>query len=162
MLRPALPSDSEVLLGVAVATGLFTPDDAAALLGGVLDDLHAGRLPNGHLVSVWIDPGGIPRGWMYAAPDVYTDGVWNLWWIGVAPSHHGQGIGTTLLSAAESAATEAQARLLVIETSALEPLAQTRHFYEHRGYTACGLLPDFYGVGDGKVIFAKQMRGASA
>lgn len=48
-------------------------------------------------------------------------------------------------------------RLLIIETSALPPTARARRFYERRGYAACGRIPDFYGDGDDKVIYAARM-----
>lgn len=50
-------------------------------------------------------------------------------------------------------------RLLVIETSATPALAATRAFDARRGYRACGSVPDFYGPGDGKVTFARTLRG---
>ncbi len=46
---------------------------------------------------------------------------------------------------------------MVIETRALVPLAHTRKFYENRGSRACGLVADFDRVGDGTVIFFRQL-----
>ena len=83
--------------------------------------------------------------------------VWNLWWIGVTPDRQGEGGGVALLHRAEADARAAGARLLVVETSALEPLARTREFYRRQGYQQCGTVPDFYAPGDGKVIFAKSL-----
>lgn len=155
-LRPALPSDTPALLELAVATGLFTPDDAEALLGGVLRDLHAGRLAVGHQAHVWPDAAtGEPAGWVYFAPTPKADGVWDLWWIGVAPGRQGSGVGAAMLRAVEARVHAADGRLLVIETSAA--LTRTRGFYLRRGYTECGRIPDFYAVGDDKIVFARRL-----
>jgi ribosomal protein S18 acetylase RimI-like enzyme len=159
--RPALPSDTPALLALAVATGLFTPEDAQALLGGVLDDLHAGRLGEGHQARVWTDAAtGAPEGWSYFAPTPNANRVWDLWWIGVDPRRHGAGVGTSMLRAVEELARAAGGRLLVVETSAAPALAQTRRFYAQRGYTECGRIPDFYDDGDDKVIFARGLARA--
>jgi hypothetical protein len=50
-------------------------------------------------------------------------------------------------------------RLLIIETSALPPTARARRVYERRGFSAWGRVPDFYGDGDDKMIYAARMPG---
>ncbi|QJR37599.1 GNAT family N-acetyltransferase [Gemmatimonas groenlandica] len=158
MIRAARLADTPTLLAVACATGLFAPAEASALLGGVLDALHADHLGPGHAAQVWSpNDAGAPSGWVYHAPDAHADGVWNLWWIGVHPEDHGRGGGDSLLDAVEAAVMAEAGRELVVEKSALPPLARARAFYARRGYIACGRVPDFYGVGDDKIIFAKRM-----
>lgn len=159
MIRPAVPADTPALLAIAVATGLFQPDEADALLRQTLDDLHAGALGPGHYAYAWIDDAsGEPRGWVYFAENAKSNHAWDLWWIGVDPSTHDRGIGTALLAFVEDFARAAAGRLLIIETSSLAPLARTRAFYARRGYAECGRVPDFYGDGDAKVIFARTLR----
>lgn len=158
MLRPASPNETRDLVALASSTGLFTPDEAEALLGGVLDDLHAGRLGEGHQVHVYADDRtGAAAGWVYLAPAFKADGVWDLWWIGVAPSAQGTGVGSKLLNFVESRVRDSGGRLLIIETSSTPPLAPARRFYASRDYQSCGTIPDFYGAGDDKVIFAKRI-----
>ena len=162
MLRPPLAFETPALVALAVSTELFQPHEAQALLGETLDAFHAGQLGEGHSVGVWDE--GQDRtalGWTYFAPDAHADGVWNVWWIGVAPSHHGRGVGRALLGAVEARVQAAGGRLLVIETSALPALARTRRFYERCGYAVCGRVPDFYADGDAKVIFAKRVTSAA-
>ncbi len=159
-LRAPVADDRSMLLSIAVATQRFAPEEAESLLGGVLDAYSSTSLGEGHelLVACTLDT-GTPVGWSYFAPDMFADGVWNLWWIGVAPGHHGSGAGRALLRAVEAHVTQAGARVLVIETSDAGGLARARRFYEREGYTARGVVPEFYGVGDGKVIFSKTLAG---
>ena len=157
MLRSSLPSESSALLGVAVATGLFEPESAEALLGNILSELHADRLGAGHTVAVWAAADRRAEGWVYYAPDAYAAQVWNLWWIGVSPDSQGKGIGRALLERVEAHVSASEGRLLIIETSSTPPLARARAFYRQNGYAECGHIPDFYAVGDGKVIFAKRL-----
>lgn len=158
MIRSATPDDTPSLIALADATGLFQPDEAKALLGGVLDDLHAGRLDDGHQAHVWSEePTAPPAGWVYFAPTAKADGVWDLWWIGVAPDHQGHGIGGELIQFVEAHVRDSGGRLLLVETSSLPKLAPTRRFYANHGYHECGQVPDFYADGDGKVIYAKRV-----
>ncbi|HEU4405874.1 MAG TPA: GNAT family N-acetyltransferase [Polyangiaceae bacterium] len=158
MIRPAEPADTPALVSLGVSTGLFRPDEADLLLRSVLDDLHAGRLGEGHLAYVWAEgPAEPPAGWVYFSPEAKADGVWELWWIGVAPTRQGRGVGDELLRFVEGRVGEAGGRILLISTSSLPLLERTRRFYAKRGYAECGRIPDFYADGDGKVIFAKRV-----
>ncbi|PSM32025.1 GNAT family N-acetyltransferase [Haliangium sp. UPWRP_2] len=161
-VRAALPSETGDLVNIGTSTGLFSKEEADLLLRQTLEDLHAGRLGDGHVVLVIEDPrvpGGL--GWAYASLDPKSNGVWDLWWIGVMPSRHGSGLGTLLLASVEEYVKREHGRVLVIETSALPALAATRRFYERRGYMASGTVPDFYGDGDAKVTFAKTLHAST-
>jgi ribosomal protein S18 acetylase RimI-like enzyme len=153
--------DRGSLLAIATSTGLFTPEEAEALLGDVIDKLNTGSMPAGHqAVSCRLNVNEAPVGWSYFAPDQHAANVWNLWWIGVSPRGQGTGVGTHLLQHAEHTIAAFGARLLIIETSAAAPLASARSFYEANGYLACGRVPDFYGEGEAKVIYARRPRSA--
>ncbi len=158
MIRHAAPLDTPTLVALAVSTGLFQPDEADLLLKSTLDELHGGRLGEGHQARVWTaGPGAPPTGWAYFSPDAAANGVWELWWIGVAPDHQGRGTGDALLASVEGDVRTAGGRLLLIATSALPRLERSRRFYAQRGYAECGRVPDFYADGDAKVIFAKRL-----
>lgn len=158
IITPVQKSERGALLDLAVSTGLFTPEDAANLLGGVLDSLAAGELPDGHAAVVCREPrDGRAIGWSYYAPDPYADKVWNIWWIGVKPDHHGSGAGRALLSHIEHAASAVGTRVIVIETSDQALLARARRFYIKHGYEVRGRVPDFYAKGDSKVIFSRTL-----
>lgn len=152
------PAERAALLSLAVATGLFTPDHAEELLGGVLTAWDAGALPPGHRVVACRDAGtDTVLGWSYVAPDPYADRIWNLWWIGADPTMHGTGAGAALLADAEHHAASHEGRLLIIETSDGAPMARARAFYAKHGYVERGRIPDFYAEGEAKVIFARRV-----
>lgn len=152
------PADREALIQLAVDTELFTDEEARALLGGVLDGLASSVLAEGHAaVCCRTQVDQAPGGWCYFAPDDHAAGVWNLWWIGVSPHRHGAGVGRALLHHVEETVRAAAGRLLVIETSESDKLARARRFYTAQGYTECGRVPDFYGEGEAKVIFARRL-----
>ncbi|TXH71758.1 MAG: GNAT family N-acetyltransferase [Thiothrix sp.] len=157
VVHSAQTGERSALLDIALKTRLFTPDEAEALLGGTLDGLADGSLPETHQSVVCRAPAGEALGWSYFAPDAYAEDVWNIWWLGVAPEHHGQGVAQALLSHIEQTITQLGGRVIVIETSDQQPLARARRFYAKSGYSECGRIPDFYGAGDAKVILARSM-----
>lgn len=153
--------ERQTLLNIAVGTGLFTVDDAEALLGSVLTELARGNLPDGHAAVCWRPHVGAPAaGWAYFAPDAFAAQVWNLWWIGVLPEFRGSGAGAALLAHAERVAHAAGARILVIETSDQPVLARAQRFYITGGYAERGRIPDFYGDGEAKVVFSRRLAGS--
>jgi ribosomal protein S18 acetylase RimI-like enzyme len=157
MIRPAAPDDTPALVALAISTGLFQPEEADVLLRAVLDDLHGGRLGPDHVAVVWCaSASAAPSGWAYFSSNEKADRVWDLWWIGVDPARHGQGVGDALLSFVESEVRSRGGRMLLIETSSLPPTARARRFYEKRGYATCGRVPDFYGEGDDKVVYVAR------
>ena len=150
--------ERNALLALAVCTGLFTDEDADGLLGGVLDSYFSGELPEHHTVVACREHHGDPAiGWTYFAPDQYAENVWNVWWIGVDPKRHGTGAGNALLTYIEQVIAATGGRVVVIETSDQELLARARKFYKKAGYVERGFIPDFYALGESKVIFSRTL-----
>jgi ribosomal protein S18 acetylase RimI-like enzyme len=160
-IQTVTSNERSQLLAIASSTKLFTPDEAEALLGEVLDGIFSGALPPEHqAVCCRATEGGDALGWSYFAPDQYAEGIWNVWWIGVQPSSHGTGAGKQLLRAIEAKVESAGGRVMIIETSDSDAFARARKFYSNEGYSECGRVPEFYGESEGKVIFARRPRKA--
>jgi len=86
-----------------------------------------------------------------------TDGTWDLYWIAVDPAHYGAGIGWTLMRAAEDAIRAERGRMVVIETASKPAYDRTRAFYVKYGCREVARVPDFYAVGDDKVVYALEL-----
>lgn len=158
MIRAARPDETGALVALGDATGIFGPGETDLLLRGTLDALHAGELDGGHKVRVWADPhDGAVAGWVYFGPQHTEDAAWELFWIGVAPARHGQGIGEALLRFVEECVIRADGRVLVIDTSSLPTLERARRFYTSRGYALRGVAADHFGPGDDKLTFVKVL-----
>lgn len=156
------PRERANLLEVAVSTELFTPEEAESLLGGVLDGIASASMQVGHEVACCrSEDSDVALGWCYFAPDDHAQGVWNLWWIGVAPGHHGSGAGAALLRHVERRVISQGGRILIIETSDSDLLSRARRFYASNGYRECGRIPHFYSEDESKVIFSRRLESAA-
>lgn len=161
VVRPAAAGEEDTLVQLGLATGLFTPEEADALLGSSLRGVLDGS--SGGVARVVDGPGGGPAGWYYLSADPSgPPHVWELWWIGVSRADEGRGYGRMLLADAEAVAAAAGARLLLISTSSSPATARARAFYERQGYAPAGRIPGYYGEGEDKVVFHKPLAQAAA
>jgi ribosomal protein S18 acetylase RimI-like enzyme len=131
-----------------------------------LDDFTEmfGRAANGDLPGhQWLvattDESGVIAA-AYLAPEPFADRLWNVYFIAVQPHEHGRGTGTALMAHVEGLlrnAGEAVARVLIVETSSTDQYAATRSFYLARGFDEEARIRDFYGPGDDKIVFWKNV-----
>ena len=156
MLGSPIKQDRSNLIKLAINTGLWEPEDAETLLGSSLDSFFDGSMPENQSVKVFEYSGQIV-GWAYYAESFHAPGVWDVWWIGIDPKFQSKGLGRSFLSQIESDIESRSGRLIIIETSSTPPLEKARSFYPALGYRRCGEVPDFYGVNDNKIIFAKKL-----
>jgi ribosomal protein S18 acetylase RimI-like enzyme len=100
----------------------------------------------------------------YCAGELFSDRVWNLYFIAVHPDVQARGVGAQLLAWIEVRLTAQGigANALIIETSSLDEFAVARAFYIKHAYQQVGEVPDYYGPGDDKIVFWRALRTPSA
>lgn len=89
-----------------------------------------------------------------------SDGVFDVYWIAVDPQLQGRGTGRALLGAVEAEVRRLGGRTILIETGGKASYAPTRAFYDRAGYVEIARIPDFFRVGDDKVIYSRRVDGA--
>ena len=95
-------------------------------------------------------------GWICWGPTPCTLGTYDLDWMAVDPAGQHVGVGSALLAEMERR-LGGRARLIVVETAGRADYADTRRFYEARGYQATARIPDFDSPGDDLVIYSKRL-----
>jgi GNAT superfamily N-acetyltransferase len=96
MIRPTTPADTNALMALAAASGLFEPSQTAEL-AEMLGQHFAGDSPDFWLTDEDQEPVGVA----YVAPERMTEGTWNLYLIAVHPDRQRQGRGKKLLEHVE-------------------------------------------------------------
>lgn len=158
LIRPARAEDEEAVADLAVVNEMFAADELDEFLA-MFRGAVTGDLP-GHRWLVATRPSDDVVGAAYVAPEPFADRVWNLYFLAVLPGDHGRGTGTALVAHVEDSlreAGESTARVLVVETSSTGQYDATRSFYLARGFVEEARIREYYGPGDDKVVFWKQL-----
>jgi len=154
-LRALRPDDRPCIERLLRETQVFTEAEVAIALE--LIDIYL-NVPTQRDYQLYVaaDDTDVAQGYVCFGPTPLTDALWDLYWIAVTPTRHHQGIGTELLHFVEAQVRERAGRRLIIETSSLPRYLPTRNFYLRHGYSELARLPDFYAIGDDRIIYAKD------
>ena len=152
--RPARPEDQDKILALAEEAGLVAGAEVEQF-DGMLRAYFDGTLDKG---SHWVVDGEQNvQGAAYFAPEMLTDGTWNLYFIAVQPGLRGKGRGGALLRHVEQYLKDRGQRLLIVETSGVDSFEPTRAFYRKHGYDEEARIREFYAAGSDKVVFRKAL-----
>ena len=141
--------------GLVAATGMFNAAEIEVAASLVSERLAKGAASDCHFL--FAERGGELAGFACYGPIAGTQDSFDLYWIAVAPSEQGRGLGADLYARAEAEMGAAQAKHIYVETSCSDRYAPTRGFYQRLGFAEQARLPDFYAPGDGKVIYVKTL-----
>ena len=159
-MRPMNSEDKPCLMRILRATPEFKPDEVN-IAEEVLDTYLRNGTQSGYYVVV-AELGNEVIGYVCYGPAPMTRGTWDVYWMAVAREKQGLRIGTALLASAEDEIKLKQGRLAVIETSSKPDYQRARRFYERRGYELLARIPDFYEMGDDKMLFVKRLIAVEA
>jgi GNAT superfamily N-acetyltransferase len=154
-IRPISTLDRTVLLQILKNTPEFKPSETV-VAREVIDCCLRDNEKSGYFILVAEDKTEI-TGYVCYGPTPLTDGTWDIYWEAVSRNRRGQGIGGTLLKAAEREIKKSKGRLSLIETSSTPAYEKTRQFYQRCGYDEIARVPDFYEPGDDKIILSKLL-----
>jgi len=149
-------ADREHVRDILVSSGFFYDYEVDVAVELVDEALKKGQKESGYHF-LFLEQDGKTVGYTCYGPIACTVGSIDLYWIGVHERCRGQGLGKVLLSETEKLVTAIEGRRVYIETSARPQYDPTREFYLKCGYKIETILEEFYGPGDGKVIYSKVL-----
>lgn len=154
-IRAATQKDTEALMSLCKAIGLFQPNELEEL-SAMLSSYFAGNLQGEHK---WLvdDENGQLVSVAYYAEESFAYRVFNLLLIGVHPDYQREGRGSQLLRYVEEELTAKDIRILIVETSGLKSFAGTRAFYLKNEYDEEARIREFYKPGEDKIVFRKAL-----
>ena len=122
-IRTATAADIDTIKQIAIDTNMFGPGEVGffdKMITGSID----GTMDNNHWLVVEHDDTVVAAA--YYAPEPFSDRMWNLYFISVAPHRQGHGTGGHLLDHVEErlrASGSDSARVLIVETSSTDQYA---------------------------------------
>jgi GNAT superfamily N-acetyltransferase len=153
--RDVRAGDAGVVRDITESTGFFYAEEVTTAVELVQERLAKG--PASGYAFVFAEEAGRTLGYACFGPIACTRGSFDLYWIAVHADARGKGLGTTLLEESERQMRVAGGRRVYIETSSRPLYEPTREFYLARGYREEARLADFYGPGDAKVVYVKEI-----
>lgn len=148
-------SDLRTVERMVRGTGFFNEEEVRVARDLVTERLERGPSSGYHFLLA--QKGGEMLGYTCYGPICGTDHRFDLYWIVVAPSWQGHGIGRRLLNVTEQAIRDMGGKRVYIETSSRPLYEPTRRFYLRAGYTEEARVRDFYAPGDHKIILSKPI-----
>lgn len=147
-IRSLQPDDLPYIKAVIDACGLFPSE----MLDGMTEKYFLGEAGT----EIWLTMvQSHPVGVAYCAPELMTEGTWNLLLIAVHPESQHQGYGGDIIRSVEQLLSLKGQRLLLVETSSLSAFENTRAFYRKLGFHEEARIRDFYRAGEDKIVYRK-------
>lgn len=151
MIKKVTSSDTEAVIALAEASGLFDLDG----IGEIKERLD--NYLSGNKDFWFIAFNDQPVGVLYCIPEPMTDGTWNILMLLVSPHAQRQGHGRSLINHVEEILLAHGAHLIIVETSSSDDFERARTFYSKCGYTLEARIRNFYTAGDDKMVFTKAL-----
>jgi len=150
------PSDRKEIRQVVESTGFFSEAEIEIAVELVEERLSKGLRSGYHFLFGELVNRII--GYTCYGPIPGAANRYDLYWIVVHHDFRRAGIGKSLMVKTEEAIEKQGGERIYIDTSSRDQYRTTRLFYRSCGYQEEAVLKDFYGPGDDKVIYVKDIR----
>jgi ribosomal protein S18 acetylase RimI-like enzyme len=154
-VRPIVASDRAAILELLAGTGAFQPHELTVAME--LVDTALTKPEQQDYQPYVVESNGVVVAYACFGKNPMTQSTYDLYWIATRADQMRQGHGRVLFDFLERQVRAQGGRLLVIETSSKGNYAGSRRFYESIGCQFAASLPDFYDVGDDRVIYYKRL-----
>ncbi|HPG30705.1 MAG TPA: GNAT family N-acetyltransferase [bacterium] len=149
-------SDIKIVLDILKSTGYFY-DYEIEVAGELVEERLKSGVKSGYYFAFAEDESGTMLGYSCYGHIPCSVSSYDLYWIAVHKNFQRYGIGKIILLKTEELIKSLNGTQIYIETSNSEKYLSTRNFYLKCGYIQEAALKNFYGPGDDKVIYSKNI-----
>ena len=154
--RGIKPEDRNNIEEILRSSGFFYEFEIETALEIADETLEKGTERSGYYWLKATDEDGVIAFANYGKNSFSTHS-WDLYWIAVHQNSRNKKLGSVMLKAIEDDVRRLGGKILWIETSGRPLYASTEAFYRKNGYELAASLKDFYGPGDPKQIYSKEL-----
>jgi GNAT superfamily N-acetyltransferase len=150
------PADRSELKAILSSSGFFYDFEIEVALSLADETFDKGQEGSGYYWVRLIEDGKV-IGFANFGPNPSSVHSYDIYWLAVLDKFRQKHYGSLILKKAEERIKELGGKIAWIETSGRPLYEPTRHFYLKNGYEIEGTLRDFYGPGDAKVVYRKEL-----
>lgn len=155
LVRRITTADRQAILELLASTEAFQPHELDVAME--LVDTALNKPDQQDYLPYVLDTGGAIAAYACFGRNPMTRFTYDLYWLATRADQMRQGYGRAMFDFVEREIRTRGGRLLVIETSSKASYAGSRAFYLRVGCEFAASLPDFYDVGDDRVIYYKRL-----
>ncbi len=156
IIKGILPEDRERIREILKSTGFFYDFEIETALELADETLVKGSEKSGYY-WIKVSEDGVTQAFANYGKNAFSTHSWDLYWIAVHNDYRNKKLGSFLLKVIEDNVRAMGGRILWIETSGRPLYAPTEAFYIRNGYSLQASLKDFYGPGDPRQIYSKEL-----
>jgi len=147
-----IESDIQAVRDILNSTGFFYDFEVDVASELAQENFEKGEEISGYFFTIAEEEGKVVAFSCYGKTSC-TAASYDLYWIAVHKNQKGSGIGKILMKMLEEHVAQIGGKNIWIETAGRSLYEPTRQFYLKYGCQLLAELPDFYDVGDAKLIF---------
>ena len=148
--------DRPVLEAILKSSGYFYDFEVDVALSLADETIEKGQEKSGYYWIRLIEDGNV-IGFANFGPNPSSVHSYDLYWIAIMEEHRQKRYGSLILKNAEERIRALGGKIVWIETSGRPLYEPTRGFYLRNGYDLEATLRDFYGPGDAKLVYRKEL-----
>lgn len=156
-IRAIASGDRDPVRALIVGTGAFKAHEVDVAME-LVDIALAKPGQEDYHPYVLVEEDGTVVAYACFGKNPMTKFTFDLYWLATRADRMGKGYGRKIVAFVEDEVRRLGGRLLVIETSSKESYGGTREFYLKIGCTLAAQIPDYYDVGDDKLIYLRTIR----
>ncbi len=156
IIKNILPEDKGRIREILKSAGFFYEFEIETALELADETIEKGSEKSGYYWMKLVEDGEIQAFAIYGK-NPFSTHSWDLYWMAVHNDFRNRKLGSILLKTIEEDVKNKGGRILWIETSGRPLYAPTEAFYRRKGYCLQASLKDFYGPGDPKQIYSREL-----
>jgi len=141
---------------ILASSGFFYDFEIEVVMSLLDETFESGEEKSGYHWIRLIESGKVIAFATYG-PNPCTMHSWDLYWLAVSEEQRNKHIGSFLLKKVEERTKTLGGRILWIETAGRPLYEPTRHFYIKNDYELESTLREYYGPGDDKLVYRKEL-----
>jgi GNAT superfamily N-acetyltransferase len=150
------PEDRPALEAILASSGYFYDFEIEVALSIADETFEKGQEKSGYYWIRLLEEGKV-IGFANFGLNPSSVHSFDLYWVAVLDEYRKKHYGSLILTEAEKRIKSLGGKIVWIETSGRPLYEPTRYFYIKNGYELEATLRDFYGPGDSKLVYRKEL-----